>query len=66
MRRDKGGGGFRKVEAAEFGEYTCTLVLYLINLLAGDLIAEGDIMVGHLEEDAEGTSVLVLEIQCQG
>ena len=59
---DEGRGAVGEVEAAEFGQYTRALVLFLIDGLTGDQIAEGDIIVGDLEEDGELHTVLVLNV----
>ena len=47
---DEGRGTVGEVEAAKFGEDTRALVLFLIDGLTGNQIAEGDIVVGDLEE----------------
>ena len=66
LRRDKGGRAVGEVETAEFRDDARAFVLYLTDLLTGNQIAEGDIVVGDLEEHAERAAVLVLEVQRQG
>ena len=66
LRRDKGGRAVGEVETAEFRGNARAFVLYLTDLLTGNQIAEGDIVVGDLEEHAERAAVLVPEVQRQG
>ena len=65
LGRDKGGGAIGEVEATEFGQYARALVLFLIDGLTRYLIAEGNIIVGDLEDHGELAPVLVLDIQGQ-
>ena len=62
LRRDEGGSTVGEVEAAEFALDAQALGLLTLPLLTGDGVAEGDVVIAHLEDDAEALVVFVLNV----
>ena len=60
--RDEGGGAVREVETAQFTLDSHALHLLAPYVLAGNGVAEGNVVVAHLEDDAEALMILVLNV----
>ena len=62
LRRDEGGGAVGEVEAAQFALDAQALGFLALPLLTWDGVAEGDVVVRDLEDDAEALMVFVLNV----
>ena len=65
LRRDEGGGPVGEQETAFLLIDDRAFVFLAIELLTRDTVAESDVVVADLEDDAERPSFLILEVECQ-